>query len=565
MSNKTELEYNLRDDIIFGFEDLGPLGRTNKTASSVLLLMIRGINVNWKQCVGYLAGHVKGKELCIILKDTISKLIDIGFEVVGVTCDQGGNNRLCLKLLGSSTENPYFFVNGTKILTFFDVPHLFKSLRNSLYLNDIIVEGKRVSWDIIRKVYEFDNGTIRAMYKLSDVHIDPKNFNRMSVKLATHILSHSVAAAIFTAVSLDCFKEPLEKECAINPATFISRLNTLFDQLNSVSKFSKNPGRNALSKENINMVHNLQEVKTWILTWMHKGRMKRPYCFDGVIRTINAVEILWQYLQTKQKYLITGHLNQDPIENMISMIRNFKGTYETNPSTYRVYRNLKQIMFHNYFTSDLTSYEDAQSENLMTVTDLSRKDTNDSVSFEENCIDDEDISINLISNVMGDIFENNSSEEKFKINSMVYFYGYIAKKISTSAKCNDCEKHMISCDEKYSEKYCFIKNKAYKFTKEDKIYGSLMIPTAEFEAELNLIFCKFLELFENYKEKENLIQNYIFPPINKIIPQWPGCDHKPSAIRNIIVIMTRIKIRDFNKKVKNTLKSQRINILRGTE
>lgn len=66
-----------------------------------------------------------------------------------------------------------------------------------------------------------------------------------------------------------------------------------------------------------------------------------------------------------QRYLLTGPLNQDPGENVFSMARNNRGSYEHNPSAARMMRNLKLIMFQNLDPSNNSGYSNAQSENLL--------------------------------------------------------------------------------------------------------------------------------------------------------------------------------------------------------
>jgi len=49
MSVKNELEYNSKDDKVYGFEDFGEFGRVKAFANHALLLMLRGLNKSWKQ------------------------------------------------------------------------------------------------------------------------------------------------------------------------------------------------------------------------------------------------------------------------------------------------------------------------------------------------------------------------------------------------------------------------------------------------------------------------------------------------------------------------------------
>lgn len=49
MSIKTELEYSAKEDLVYGFTDLGKLGRERSFANYALLFMLRGLNTSWKQ------------------------------------------------------------------------------------------------------------------------------------------------------------------------------------------------------------------------------------------------------------------------------------------------------------------------------------------------------------------------------------------------------------------------------------------------------------------------------------------------------------------------------------
>lgn len=53
ISIKQCLEYNKKLDLIEGFEDLGPLGRTAKEATHALVFSIRGLYSQWKIPVAY--------------------------------------------------------------------------------------------------------------------------------------------------------------------------------------------------------------------------------------------------------------------------------------------------------------------------------------------------------------------------------------------------------------------------------------------------------------------------------------------------------------------------------
>ena len=64
------------------------------------------------------------------------------YNVLATCCDQGSSNRSAIKQLCAETTKkkkyePYFYVNGVKILTLFDVPHLLKSMENAFFKYNI--------------------------------------------------------------------------------------------------------------------------------------------------------------------------------------------------------------------------------------------------------------------------------------------------------------------------------------------------------------------------------------------------------------------------------------------
>ena len=62
--------------------------------------------------------------------------------------------------------------------------------------------------------------------------------------------------------------------------------------------------------------------------------MKIPYCFTGLVQTLEGIIELWDDLKTEQSYLLLGHLNTDHKENLYSMIRMNRGSYEKPLSVY---------------------------------------------------------------------------------------------------------------------------------------------------------------------------------------------------------------------------------------
>lgn len=177
--------------------------------------MLRGIKRKWKQPVYYnfVNGATKHMDLVTIIKLIIRKCHSIGLNVVSTICDQGASNQAAINYLVKQTQEEYkragkdmseyiFEVDGKKIIPLFDVPHLFKGIRNNLlkYPLSFVEENKTktAKWSDIYTTYKMDPylGSLRLMPKITDAHVNIDKINKMKVSKCTQVLSHSVAAAI---------------------------------------------------------------------------------------------------------------------------------------------------------------------------------------------------------------------------------------------------------------------------------------------------------------------------------------------------------------------------------
>ena len=111
---------------------------THQLATHVLVFMIRGISMRWKQVIGYFftGDSVTGSTLWSLVKKTIILLGDKNVHVRAVVSDMGASNQAmwahagitCTKFaLHNSIEHP---CNSNERLVFLaDVPHLLKNIR----------------------------------------------------------------------------------------------------------------------------------------------------------------------------------------------------------------------------------------------------------------------------------------------------------------------------------------------------------------------------------------------------------------------------------------------------
>ena len=333
ISLKTNLFYSVPSDKIIGLEDFGSY-RTNKVATSAFVLLIRSISGNWKQPLAYYLVNrgCPRDAMEDIVKEAIDKLECIGLNVVVVMSDQGSNFYSLANHLKVTPEEPWFIHNGRKIFLMFDAPHLIKSVRNNLMKYTFrFGEDHVASWKDVEAVYARDSALpIRSTPKLTEKHIRPNNFNRMKVKLATQVLSHTVAAAICTYVSVGALPS-----CAMGTAEFIEKFDSIFDCVNSSTLHSTKVLKCALSdqtkhqdfmKEAIDLI---KELKVFYGNEEVTGCIK---CLKGWVMTLNAILLIWEHLRTTKdfKFLLTRRLNTDPIENFFGTIRQQGGNSDNS-------------------------------------------------------------------------------------------------------------------------------------------------------------------------------------------------------------------------------------------
>lgn len=169
--------------------------------------MARGIFSSWKLPVAYYFSSAgvpseKLKEILYLLLKAIFKSVLIPQMII---CDHRSYNQKLYKILQVHKDKTYFEFQGKTIFAVYDTLHLIKSFRNNLLSGQFLLEG---------------NYICRALVRLTDKHIYPSTFQRMNVKLATQLLSHSVASAIRTCMETG----QLNTSSAHHTANFIGRI-----------------------------------------------------------------------------------------------------------------------------------------------------------------------------------------------------------------------------------------------------------------------------------------------------------------------------------------------------
>lgn len=105
--------------------------------------MIRGIEGNWKQSIGYFltTGPMKTEIISSKLKECIILLQKSNLIPKVTICDQGSGNRGCKSLLNVDENDQSFIIDGQRLFFLYDPPHLLKSIRNAFHKSGFIFKG----------------------------------------------------------------------------------------------------------------------------------------------------------------------------------------------------------------------------------------------------------------------------------------------------------------------------------------------------------------------------------------------------------------------------------------
>ena len=193
----------------------------------------------------------------------------------------------------------------------------------------------------------------------------------MRVKLASQVLSHSVAAGIYTHVSL----QGLPSE-AVGTAAFLERVDKIFDSCNSLTfkdpkiqrrPFSQRSPHIEIMESGVDLFQSLKVV--------HKAtgqdKTSNFKCLKGWVITLKSIISLLHRLYNDGivSFLITRRLNQDPLENPFGSIRQ-QGGNSDNPTPIQFKRAYKKLFHTNLLQVDTGNCEIDMDQPLLQLGNL---------------------------------------------------------------------------------------------------------------------------------------------------------------------------------------------------
>ena len=230
-----------------------------------------------------------------MVSDCISKLQDAKLIPKVIICDQDACHRSMFAKFKITILSPNITINNEEILFMYDTPHLIKSIRNNFMKHYISIDNSICKWEYIEILYTMDTKmSLRFAPKLTDEYIYCNTFDKMRVKLATQVLSKTVAAAIETYSTFGAL--PSE---AISTAKFINKMDMLFDLFNSNKKQHFKPTKCAFTSSNLTYLKDLEQC---IHSLVFVGTRRTLPCIEGWKLNISCLKCLWQHLHEKYDY-----------------------------------------------------------------------------------------------------------------------------------------------------------------------------------------------------------------------------------------------------------------------
>ncbi|KAI9556036.1 hypothetical protein GHT06_018603 [Daphnia sinensis] len=203
-----------------------------------------------------------------------------------------------------------------------DLRHLFKCSRNHIFNSkDVQAAGKTIQYSNLLKLFQHDEGRgstgLSVVPKLKPAHLNPKSFQRMSVKLA--ILSNSVADGLHRyGMSAD---EKLAGK--FNDCKALKAPENSFDVMNArrpadeitETNWNGTGGRHEFWKTKFYCVEIPRTIFIWCMSHVS------PILNGLRVTIMSTIDVVEPLLRENYRNVLTGKMKQDCIERFFWIIR----------------------------------------------------------------------------------------------------------------------------------------------------------------------------------------------------------------------------------------------------
>lgn len=545
-----QLHYNEREDKIKGIDSFN----NRKIADHALTFMVKTIKNNNKQPVAYyFTNCLNAIQLKSAIKEVVHEINSAGLKILATVCDQSRVNVSAIDSLMGDAKRSYlrkgkewrhdiFIVDGVSIIPIFDVPHLIKGIRNNLLNKDVTYvdfndedKEKIVKWEYFQNIYEADkiDGELKILHRLTEEHVYVEKMNKMKVKIATQLLSHSVAVAA----------NHLTRTGQVDPACrqvipFVKMFDNLFDSLNC-HNFCEVDGKMYRAGVKLNSPHHklwteatrfLKNLKFFEKKVDGKNTImiekKNIPSVKNFIKTIEGMQAIWKVLNQKYGFYVMfcRNFNQDPIENFFGRIRSV-GARNVSPNSIGFEGAYKALLLNNFSSSHSikSNCEEDMGAYLQSL-DFMINEKNDVEKDKD--FPNQEITINE------ELLLDTNVQPMQGAGQRGYVCGWVITKClkHVSKSCKKCKKDFL--DTKNIESNGLIRAKEFKYDKKWLIYPSI---------EVTNLFAEIQKITESIL-KNNVpiinLRNNIIMFVDMFVTFPFQCEKHKTMLKNFFVSKT---------------------------
>ncbi|KPI99019.1 Transposable element P transposase [Papilio xuthus] len=436
------LTYNPCMDKIDGYVDFGDEGgRSEEIADHVLVFMLQNIGMDIKQSIAhyFFRGKLKPQVLCDLLKNVIRLIRKTGFTVFASVCNQSPINVEAINLLlapdDKCTDINYYEIDDKKVYIVYDVPYLFKSLRNNLIRHgQLVIDTKTLNMSHLKMVEEKNRNL--HFVKITKEHVDTVNWCKKGTKMAIEIFSNTVAGIL---KGLSESKANLEMSDEIfTAAEVIEELDNLFNcTYGVVCQRKKHPCIENVTSDSCH--HSLWDEYKRKLKNTHfvniNGRvgLSDVRCIDGYSITLKSFQNIWNYI--KENIINTLNLTCLNLYSLKDLFEYIEGEQQDN----------KHITCHQYelnigyaLLEPIKSFKTMKRRKRkcnLVMNEITLISEESDVTNDESDVDDD----------FNDDFMEPKSEkeldklfERFEKHPNIYISAYLAVKLLKNIICEKC-------------------------------------------------------------------------------------------------------------------------------
>lgn len=324
------LDFKQNWNRVDGFEDFGSRGRTNYIADHALVFMVQGLQSKWTQPIAFYFVNkcCPSSILKLLICDVVRALFSVGLYVHATVSDQGSNNRGAIgDLKEESGDSVMYFIDNHRLVHVWDIPHVFKNIRNNLITSDLdLGDGSVAKWAHLIELFTLDEG-VAKLSKLTYKHLNPKGRDKMRVPLAVQTFSETTYTVLKT---LHDVTNGQKLSGCMPTATLCRMLDKYFDLCNGSRRGEKaKPYRVNVSDNSVHHVEwrsMVNNVSRWSFRRKSDGARHVPPCVKGLMENVKSFHFVWNRVRSSMRSLNLRNVNQDAVENLFCVLRQCAGS-----------------------------------------------------------------------------------------------------------------------------------------------------------------------------------------------------------------------------------------------